>query len=69
MESGFMSPREIVRLNIEHYGRLLRTSLSEETRRTVEHLLAEEKAKLVKFSKAQASEPVARARPASCNMP
>jgi hypothetical protein len=39
-------PREIAQLNIEHFGKLLQTPLDDETRKTVEKLLAEEKAKL-----------------------
>lgn len=40
------SPRAIAELNIEHYRRVLETTLDERTRMTVERLLAEERAKL-----------------------
>jgi hypothetical protein len=46
MGDKFTSPREIAQLNIEHYSKLLQTSLDEVTRTTVEKLLANEKAKL-----------------------
>jgi hypothetical protein len=46
MGDEYTTPREIAELNIEHFSRLLRTSLDDQTRRTVEKLLAEEKAKL-----------------------
>ncbi len=49
MGDEFTTPREIAELNIEHFSRLLRTSLDEQTRQTVERLLAEEKAKLADF--------------------
>jgi hypothetical protein len=46
MADAFTSPRVIAQLNIEHYRSLLRTSLDERTRVTVEKLLADEEAKL-----------------------
>jgi len=46
MADNFTSPREIARLNVEHYTKLLQTPLNEQTRKIVEKLLAEEKAKL-----------------------
>ena len=46
MGAASTTPREIAKLDIEHFSRLLRTSLDEQTRKTVERLLAEEKAKL-----------------------
>jgi hypothetical protein len=49
MGDDFTTPREIAELNIEHFSRLLRTSLDEQTRKTVERLLAEEKAKLAEL--------------------
>jgi hypothetical protein len=51
MSDEFTSPRGIIKLNIEHYSKLLQTSLDEKTRARVESLLAEEKAKLAKLSK------------------
>jgi hypothetical protein len=51
MSDEFTSPRGIIELNIEHYSKLLQTSLDEETWARVERLLAEEKAKLAKLSK------------------
>jgi hypothetical protein len=51
MADKFTSPREIAELNIEHYSKLLRTSLDEKTRALVERLLAEEKAQLAKLLK------------------
>lgn len=38
--------RTVARLNIEHYRKLLVTKLDEMKRRTLQRLLAEEKAKL-----------------------
>jgi len=49
MGDDFTTPREIAELNIEHFSRLLRTSLDEQTRKTVERLLTEEKAKLAEL--------------------
>lgn len=46
MGDEFTTPREIAELNIEHFSRLLRTPLDDPTRKTVERLLADEKAKL-----------------------
>ena len=46
MSDRFTSPREIAQLNVEHYSKLLQTSLDQVTRATVEKLLAKEKAKL-----------------------
>ncbi len=46
MGDEFTTPREIAELNIEHFSRLLQTPLDDQTRQTVERLLAEEKAKL-----------------------
>lgn len=51
MDEKFTSPHEIIRLNIEHYRNLLKTALDEQTRRTVERLFAEEKAKLAELTK------------------
>jgi hypothetical protein len=45
----FTSSHEIIRLNIEHYSKLLETALDERTRTMVGKLLAEEKAKLAKL--------------------
>jgi hypothetical protein len=50
MNDDFASPRDIARLNIEHYGKLLSSPLDEQTRRTVEKLLADERAKLAELS-------------------
>ena len=44
-------PREIAELNIEHYRKLLQTSLDDERRKVIEKLLAEELDKLAKYSK------------------
>ena len=49
----FTSPRGIAELNIEHYSKLLQTSLDEQKRTTVERLLAEEKAKLASLREAR----------------
>jgi hypothetical protein len=49
MGDDFTTPREIAELNIEHFSRLLRTPLDEQTRKTVERLLTEEKAKLAEL--------------------
>lgn len=49
MPEEFTSPRAIALLNIEHYCSLLRTSLDDRTRTTVENLLAEEQAKLARL--------------------
>jgi hypothetical protein len=46
MVDDLTNPREIARDNIEHFGKLLKTALSDVTRATVERLLVEEKAKL-----------------------
>ena len=46
MNEKFTNPGEIIQLNIEHYSNLLKTPLAEQTRLTVEGLLAVEKAKL-----------------------
>jgi len=46
MADEFTSPREIAELNIAHFTRLLQTHLDEQTRKTVELLLADERAKL-----------------------
>jgi hypothetical protein len=43
------SPITIVRLNIEHYQKLLSAETDESKRRTIDKLLAEEKAKLDKL--------------------
>ena len=43
------SPRWIAQLNIEHYRKLLQTSLDDRKRMTVERLLAEETAKLARL--------------------
>ena len=51
MVDKFTTPRGIVELNIEHYTKLLQTALDEQSRKTIERLLAEEKAKLAKLSK------------------
>lgn len=51
MKADFTSPRVIAELNIEHYTSLLKTSLDEQTRKTVENLLAQERAKLAKLLK------------------
>ncbi len=56
MADDFTSPREIAQLNIEHFTRLLKSPLDEQTRKTVEGLLAAEMAKL-------ADPPSARRRP------
>jgi hypothetical protein len=50
MKDSFTTPREIVQLNIEHYSKLLQSSLDEQTRLAVEGLLAAEKAKLAKLA-------------------
>lgn len=50
MGDEFTTPREIAELNIEHFTRLLETPLDDQTRQTVERLLAEEKAKLAALS-------------------
>jgi hypothetical protein len=55
MNEKFTSPQEIIQLNIEHYSNLLKTPLDEQTRLTVEGLLAAEKAKLAELAKAAAS--------------
>jgi len=47
MADDFTSSRRIAELNIEHFTRLLQTPLDQQTRKTVERLLAEERAKLV----------------------
>ncbi|MGP8233470.1 MAG: hypothetical protein ACLQL2_12535 [Methylovirgula sp.] len=49
MGDEFTTPREIAELNIEHFSRLLQTALDEQTRKIVERLLAEEKAKLADY--------------------
>jgi hypothetical protein len=53
MADAFTTPRDIAQLNIEHFSRLLRTSLDERTRMTVEMLLADEKAKLASLPEAR----------------
>jgi hypothetical protein len=50
MRDKFTTAREIAKLNIEHYGKLLQTPLDEQTRRTVKELLEVEMAKLVSYS-------------------
>jgi len=51
MVDKFTTPRGIVELNIEHYTKLLQGAPDEQSRKTIERLLAEEKAKLAKLSK------------------
>jgi hypothetical protein len=53
MDGKITSARAIAELNIEHYSKLLRTSLDEQTRATVITLLAEERAKLVRLQNVQ----------------
>lgn len=55
MDDKFTSPRGIAELNIEHYSKLLQTSLDEQTRARVEKLLDEEKAKLAKLIQGKSS--------------
>ncbi len=54
MADDFTSPREIAELNIAHFIGLFRTYLDEKTQKTVEHLLAEEQAKLVDLRQVKA---------------
>ena len=57
MNEKFTSPHEIAQLNIEHYRSLLKTPLDEQTRLTVERLLAAEKAKLADLAKPTGTPP------------
>jgi hypothetical protein len=49
MTDKFTSPRGIAELNIAHYTKLLQTPLDQQSRRTIEKLLAEEKTKLAQL--------------------
>jgi hypothetical protein len=53
MEDRYTTALEIAEMNIEHYSRLLKTSLDGPARTTIEKLLAEEKAKLATLSAAR----------------
>jgi hypothetical protein len=53
MEDRYTTACEIAEMNIEHYSRLLESSLDVPARTTIEKLLAEEKAKLATLSAAR----------------
>ncbi len=51
------NPRDIARANIKHFDKLLKTSLNDVTRATVEKLIVEETAKLAGLAILKAAAP------------
>ncbi|WP_297300324.1 hypothetical protein [uncultured Methylovirgula sp.] len=58
MSDEFTSPRQIAELNIRHYKQILKTPLDDETRATVERLLASEESKLADLAAPRRRNPI-----------